>query len=640
MPEDRRLAAIMFTDIVGYTALMDKNEDAAFKMLRKNREVHKYPIENHNGEMLKEMGDGILASFNSASDAVRCAGEIQCEAKKESIPLRIGIHEGEVVFERHDVFGDGVNVASRLEELAEEGCIYISGAVYKDIKNKVGITAEFIEEKFLKNVEETVKVYKVCCKEIEEIDTKTDTHSQSEQSSIAVMPFVNISADPEQEYFCDGISEELLNGLAHIENLKVAARTSSFSFKGKDVDIVDIGQKLNVNTVLEGSVRKSGNRLRVTAQLINIADGFHLWSERYDRQMDDIFDIQDEISLAIIDTLKVKLIGEEKDSLIKRGTENQEAYQLYLNGLYHRNKTTPEGFFTAIEYFKRATKVNPNYAEAYSGMAVTYFYLYNYSILPPHECIPQLSKAVERTLELDNANAEGHLAKGMLNFWYRWDFDKAEIAYRRSVELNPNHAEAHANFGMFLGMMGRRAEAHVHAEKARELDPFTALPTLTYIGWIYFLTGDFDLLEELTETILELDSPWFGHAFLGFKYWMAKRYQEAVSEFELSTRAKLPLTHAWLGCVLGIMGEKEKAQSVINTLHEMGKHQHIGAYNLGLIYLGMGENDKAFEHFNIGCDKEHDGILLFLKQKFKLLPGLKGDPRMDDIVAKFGLPDD
>ena len=276
-----------------------------------------------------------MASFPAATDAVLCASELQrtCKEKKD-FQLRIGIHLGEVLFEDRDVFGDGVNIASRLQTLAPVSGIWISEPVYKNVANKKGIETKFIGREVLKNVKEPVLIYEI-------ITDNTQSESSNRpleksyikkipEKSIAVLPFVNMSNDPEQEYFCDGLSEELLNVLAQIDSLRVAARTSSFSFKGKDVDILEIGQKLKVNTVLEGSVRKAGNRLRITAQLINVADGYHLWSERYDRQLEDIFDIQDEISLAILDALKVKLLGTEKATVLKRYTDNAEAYKLYL----------------------------------------------------------------------------------------------------------------------------------------------------------------------------------------------------------------------------------------------------------------------------------------------------------------------
>ena len=636
--KERKHAAIVFTDIVGYTALMGSDEDLAFEVLRRNREIHTKFINQFNGTLIKEMGDGMLISFDLASKAVRCAIEIQKAAKTHNIPLKIGIHEGEMVFEGNDVLGDGVNIASRIQDDTEEGCIMISGSVYRDIKNKSGINCKFLVEKSFKNVDEPVKVYKICCEESEK--EKSDISPAKETvASIAILPFKNMSSDPEQEYFCDGLSEELLNGLAQLDNLKVAARTSSFSFKGQDVDIMEIGQKLKVNTVLEGSVRKSGDRLRITVQLINVADGFHLWSERYDRQMDDIFDIQDEISLSILDTLKVKLFGDKKAKLIKRSTENQEAYELYLNGRFHRNKMAPEAFFKAIEYFNKAVEIEPEFAEAHAGLAVTYFYFLIYNILPPDGCVPQLTETVQNALELDDTIAEAYLAKGMLHFYYHWDFKKAESAFRKSIEFNPNHGEAHASYGIILGFLHQNSEARKQAKIACELDPFS-VATNYYAGWAYFLTGDTKLMGNQGRKMIELEPPFLGHAFIGFEHWVAGRLEDALIEFDLSTGQMLTHTFAWLGCVYGIMGENEKATGVIDKLWELGKNQYVGAYNLGLINLGMGNYDLAFKWFNKGCDEQHDGALLFLKQKFKVLQGLKKDPRMDRLIEKFGLPDE
>ena len=636
---DHRHAAIMFTDIVGYTALMGSDEDRAFEVLTISREIHTKLIDQFSGILIKEMGDGMLISFDLASDAVRCAIEIQKESKEQDIPLKIGIHEGEMVFEGNDVLGDGVNIASRLQAATQNGCISISDSVYKDVKNKADIKTRFIDEMHFKNVDETVKVYRVCCEEVAAKELVEVALVKEGKKSIAVLPFVNISNDPEQEYFCDGLSEELLNRLAHLDNLKVAARTSSFSFKGQNMDITEIGQKLKVNTVLEGSVRKSGNRLRITAQLLNADDGFHLWSESYDRQMDDIFDIQDELSFSILDTLKVKLFEKKKARLIKRSTENHEAYELYLNGRFHRNKMVPQSFFKAIEYFNQAIEIEPEFAEAYAGLAVTYFYFLIYNILPPDGCVPQLTETIQKAIELDENIAEVYLAKGFLDFYYRWNFREAESAISKSIELNPNHGEAHASYGIILGLIGKYSEARKHAIKALELDPFS-VATNYYTGWAYFLTGDTDLMGNQGRKMIELEPPFLGHAFLGFEHWVEGRFKDALVEFDLATGQKITHTYAWLGCVYGIIGEKKKANDIINKLWELGKNQYVGAYNIGLINLGMGENDLAFEWFNKGCDEQHDGALLFLKQKFKVLQGLEKDPRMDKLIEKFGLPDD
>jgi len=272
MPEQtRQLAAIMFTDIVGYTALMGKDEQRAFDILQKNRDIQKPIIEQNSGKWIKELGDGILASFPAVSDAVAAAVSIQeiCNGERE-FQLRIGIHLGEVIFENGDVFGDGVNVASRIQALASPGTTWVSEIVFRNIENKRGISTDFIKETTLKNVQYPVKIYQL--RSEKEIQNRIFSTQTIIEKSIAVLPFVNMSGDPDNEYFCDGLSEELLNVLAKVDGLKVASRTSSFLFRGKGTDITEIGNKLKVATVLEGSVRKSGNRLRITAQLINATE--------------------------------------------------------------------------------------------------------------------------------------------------------------------------------------------------------------------------------------------------------------------------------------------------------------------------------------------------------------------------------
>src|ERR1700733_3909077 len=296
MAQFRQLAAIMFTDIVGYTALMGEDEDKAFEILRKNRQLQKPVIEKYNGKWIKELGDGVLASFPAVSDAVLCASEIQnvCNGNNE-FKLRIGIHLGEVLFENEDIFGDGVNIASRLQSIAPIGGIWVSESVQKNISNKKEILTRFIREETLKNVKDPVRIYEVITNHLSLENEIKDLARSFPGKSVAVLPFVNMSSDPEQEYFSDGISEEIINILAQIPSLKVPGRTSTFTFKGKNEDLRSIGQKLSVNTILEGSVRSAGNRIRITTQLINVQDGFQIWSEKYERILTDVFEVQDEI---------------------------------------------------------------------------------------------------------------------------------------------------------------------------------------------------------------------------------------------------------------------------------------------------------------------------------------------------------
>ena len=308
MSQTRQLAAIMFTDIVGYTALMGDDEQKAFEILKQSRELQKPLIEKFNGKWIKEIGDAVLASFPTVTDAVFCATEIQHSAHQfPNLNLRIGIHQGEVVFENGDVFGDGVNIASRLQSIATPGSIFISETVHHNISNKQGIETRFIKQETLKNIKAPVKIYEVITgNELSKSQSKEQIKKPPEKS-IAVLPFINMSNDPEQEYFSDGISEEILNSLAHIKDLKVAGRTSTYQFKGKNVDLREVGDKLGVSKVLEGSVRKQANHLRITAQLINVEDGFQLWSDIFQMDVGDIFIIQENIAKSVVENLKLML---------------------------------------------------------------------------------------------------------------------------------------------------------------------------------------------------------------------------------------------------------------------------------------------------------------------------------------------
>jgi TolB-like protein len=355
MPQVRQLAAIMFTDIVGYTAMMGDDERKAFHFRDKNRQLHKQVLEEFNGRFIKELGDGILSSFQSVSDAVHAAIKIQEGA--DDFQLRIGIHLGEVIFEDNDVFGDGVNIASRLQAAADAGSIYISDVVFHNVSNKKGINTRFVKEDRLKNVKQPVKIYEVDYKKNKATNGATKT---IQPKSIAVLPFVNMSNDPEQEYFCDGISEEIINALAQLNNLRVIARTSAFSFKDKNVDVREIGKTLDVSTLLEGSVRKSGNKLRITTQLVNVADGSHLWANRYDREMQDIFSIQEDIAQNVATSLRGVLTNEEREA-IRRPETSVQAYEYFLKGrqLFHQLSLRE-----SIKFFRKALELDPEYALA------------------------------------------------------------------------------------------------------------------------------------------------------------------------------------------------------------------------------------------------------------------------------------
>lgn len=640
MSQTRRLAVIMFTDIVGYTALMGNDEKRAFDILKKSREIQKPIIEQFNGHWIKELGDGVMATFNIVTDATNASIKIQesCNVAKD-FQLRIGIHMGEVVFENDDVFGDGVNIASRIQSIANPGSIYISESVHNNVSNKQGIETRFVKEEMLKNVKEPVRIYEVLLSTTSKssgLSTKEQFKKPTEKS-IAVLPFVNMSNDPDQDYFCDGLSEELLNVLSQVDSLRVAARTSSFSFKGKNLDILEIGQKLNVHSVLEGSVRKSGNKLRITAQLINIEDGFRLWSERYDRELEDIFDIEDEISLAILDALKVKLLGHEKATVLKRYTDNTEAYQLYLLGRFHYNKWTGLGYMKAVEFYNEAIKIDSEYALAYTGLASCYLNLWFFNHLPPEESLPKMKEATFRSLEIDDEIAESHVSLARMKFWHEWDFEGADREFKRAIELNPSQAEAHEQYSMFLGITEKPDEALHYSRKAIELDPFSLMINWG-TGWTYWMIGDYSLMQEQAKKLIELEPNFFGgHLILGTQMWTMGRLEEALSEFTLAVAQNNgPFTLSFQGCLFGIIGNQEKAKEVLQKLEEMiGKHP-VGNFDFARIYVGIGETDLALKFLDKGV-QQHEGMMVFLKQWAKLIPWFKDDPRVIALEKRIGL---
>ncbi|HCR52877.1 MAG TPA: guanylate cyclase, partial [Cytophagales bacterium] len=340
----RQLAAIMFSDMSGYTALMQQNEQSATTKRKRLKEVLETSVPNYNGKILQYYGDGALSIFNSAVDGVTCAMYIQELLKEEpTVDLRIGIHTGDISIENEVVYGDGVNLASRIESLAVPGSIFISEKVFDEIKNQENLSAVEMGYFELKNVVQPVRVFALSGNGLT-VPARNVLKGKTKHPSnrLAVLPFMNMSTDPENEYFSDGITEEILNAITRVEGLQVTSRTSSFAYKGKNSDIREIGSQLNVDRLLEGSVRKSGNRVRITAQLINATDGYHIWSETYDRDLTDIFEVQDEISHIIANKLRENLNdGSQEEKLVKAPTQNVEAYSHFLKGLHFYNRITP-----------------------------------------------------------------------------------------------------------------------------------------------------------------------------------------------------------------------------------------------------------------------------------------------------------
>ena len=467
---------------------------------------------------------------------------------------------------------------------------------------------------------------------------------QNTSNSIAVLPFVNMSADEENEYFCDGLAEELLNALSKIEELKVAARTSAFSFKGKNANVSEIGEKLRIKTILEGSVRKSGNRFRISVQLVNAADGFHLWSERYDRDMQDIFELQDEITLSVIEALKVTLLGKERDVVLKRYTDNAEAYELFLKGRYYHYKYTAEGWTRAIEFFEKAVEKEPNYAPAYAAMTSSWGCLWFFGLIPAEQAIPRMKAATIKALENDENLAEAHLSQAMVSFFYEWKWKEAEQAFERAIALSPHNAEALSFYAMFLAFEERFDEAMLQAKCSLAIDPLSPLINMN-AGWTYFTGGQIDEAMEQVVKMIEIEPDFYGAYWLKGAVCLVKgKYEEAISELKKGVSVGGHQTVlADLGSAYGLAGRKDEAEAILNQLLEMREQEYVSAICIARVYIRIGENDKAIEWLEKAFE-ERNGEMLFLKGEISgadegdSLNSLGNDPRLIDLFQKMNLP--
>ena len=461
------------------------------------------------------------------------------------------------------------------------------------------------------------------------------------RNSIAVLPFTNLSADPENEYFCDGLAEELLNALAKIEDLKVAARTSSFSFRNKSADAGQIAQALNVKTILEGSVRRSGKKLRITVQLINATDGYHLWSERYDRELQDIFDVQEEIALAVVDALKLKLLGNEKAAMLKRYTNDAEVHELFLKGRYYSHKYTAEGWKRAIEFFERAIEKQPDYAPAQAGLASSYGCLWFFGFLPAEKTMPQCRAATIKALKLDENLTDAYLSQAIITFFYDWEWAKAEQAFQRSILLNANNAEALSYYALFLSFEERFEEAIRQGKRSLEMDPLSPLINMN-VGWTYFSAGLLDEALEQTGKMIEMEPDFYGAYWLkGAIHLSNGEYMEAIDEFQRAvSRGGHQIVLADLASAYALAGKKEKAGEILERLLEMRQQDYVPAICMARVYSRIGENEKAMDWFEKAFD-ERNGELVFLKSEIAgaaendPLKNLGNDARLIELLQKM-----
>ncbi len=448
----------------------------------------------------------------------------------------------------------------------------------------------------------------------------------SGKPSIAVLPFEDLSPQKDQEYFCDGLAEELINRLTNIENLRVPARTSAFSFKRKDVDIREIGEKLSAEMVLDGSVRKAGNKLRITAQLVKTADGYPVWSKIYERNLDDTFALQDEISLAIVDTLKIKLLGGEKAKITKRYTENLQAYNLYLQGRFFMNRRSLE---KAADLFEQAIEKDPAYALAYADLGYAYATIGDWGNLPPKEAFPKAKECATKALELDDSLGEAYSSLAQVKYIFEWDWQSAEQDFKRAIELNPNYAPAHQEYAEYLTKRGRFEEAVQEIKRAQELEPFSVI-FHTMEGWILIRARQYDKAIEKLKRVLDMDPGFlFAKRNLGSAYLGKKMYEEALALFQgLNERNRSALTYAK-------MGKLPEAQVILKNIIKESMEIYIPPSLIAHIYFAIGDSDKGFKWLEQGY-AEHCALLCRLKISPEV-DSVRSDPRLKALLKKVNL---
>ena len=617
---ERRLTAILAADVVGYSRLMGANETgtlAALKTLQ--TDLINGKIAEHQGRIVKMTGDGILVEFPSVVNAVACAAELQRGVRDRNagvpedrrIEFRIGVNLGDVIVEGEDIFGDGVNVAARLESIAKPGGITISGSVRDHVGNRLDLAFEDMGEQTLKNIERPIRVYSVSLNTSAARDIKDATPAREEQlerPSIVVLPFNNMSGDPEQEYFSDGITEDIITDLSKVSGLFVVARNTAFTYKGKPVKVQQVGQELAVAFILEGSVRKAGSRVRVTGQLISSKDGGHVWAERYDRDLTDIFAIQDEITHAIVEELKVKLLPQEKKSIGQTPTDNVEAYTYYLRGRQFMQRHSKSNYQLARRMFAKAVELDPLYARAYAGIADCDSFLFLHYHLDVG--IDSILATSAKALALENGLAEAHASRGLaLSLGQRYEEAMAE--FEKAIALDPNSFEGHYFYARACFGQGKLERAAVLFERAADNKPDDYQSLILSIQIYESLGRDRD------------------------KEDAARRGVERA-ERELTLHPENPRP-AYLGAAaLATLGEKDRAKEWVSRALAIDPDDVLTQYNSACVYSVLGDIERAFDLLErLLPHAGHELRRGWIKHDSSLDP-LRSHPRYQKILELIG----
>ena len=629
----------MFTDIVGYSLISARNERKALEQVTELRSLLQGVFPRFDGRVVKTMGDGFLVEFASVVKAVDCAVEAQNEIshsnvgrkEEDRVMIRIGIHVGDLVHTEGDVLGDAVNVASRVQSLAEPGGICVTRQVFDQVKGKVDWRMISAGLTGLKNIPGSVEIYRVLpqrgSQEVEE-------EQELDPRRVAILPFANLSPDPNDRYFADGVTEELISTVSKIRELSVISRTSAMRYRGTTLPMRQVGRELRVGSILEGSIRKSGNKVRIAAQLLNVEDDRYIWSQDYDRDLTDIFGVQGDIAERVAGGLKVELLQNDRWSLQKKQTSSPEAYTLYLKGRYYWNERSRAGANKAISYFDAAARLDPLFAEAYCGLADVYAMLSDYRWMP-HEHAAALAKMnVVKALEIDDSLAEAHASLGLISVNHSWDFATGEREFKRAIELKPNYASSYQWYGVTLLYLRRYEDSFRMMEKAIELDPSSYVLRQGLAVALLGLGRTKKAMDQFNRLATENPDSVAVHYWLSLTHLAQGNFAEAIRESEKevdldkeSSDAMLDL--AW---ILAVAGDKERARKILGEV-ESEMESPVGT---GMVELGLGESQKGYDLLETARAGRDPSLLYF--RSIPVFARYWSDPRWAEIERRAGFP--
>jgi adenylate cyclase len=637
----RRLAAIMFTDMVGYSALAQADEAASLAVLDRHNRLLRPIFSRFRGREVKTVGDAFLVEFESALDAVRCAIELQrslhdynaATPVEWKIRIRIGVHVGDVVQTDGDVLGDAVNLASRIESLADPEGICLTQQTYDQVQNKISMPFVKMPAVALKNIRLPMSVYKI----VQPWDTPSAEATQERPEGgrhLAVLPLANISPDPGDGYFADGLTEELISVLSQVRDLNVIARTSVNSYKATPKSVAQVGAELGVDTILEGSVRKAGKRIRITLQLVDVPTQRHIWASSYDREIDDVFAVQTDVAERTAEALRLQLSKGEPSGLPRPPTTNLAAYDQYLRGMVAANDLTAKRLPEAIRYFERATTLDPTFSEAFAAWGNLYVTAAG-DLVPVREVMPRARELVARALALDPESSDAHAALGNITLQFDHNWKRAEEEFRKAISLNPSNIAAHNFLALLLLALERFEEAKEVLRHAIRLDP--SGPQRRRLMWTEIESGNYDAAFEYGEQDRDRDPMSVAsHVYLGFGYLMAGRRADALREADTPLEGAgdvVRFDHALLN---SMVGRPEAARALIAEAERGEASFYISASDLGMLYASLGEKEKALELLE--KDFRDGDMMLWIYYRSVFFDSIRDEPRFVALLRQYGLP--